>query len=278
MHDHPQPFTDPEDIKLEKRFKDLESNCSDKQEIEQGLPSLDDLESLKASVGKMHDHPQPFTDPEDIKIEKRFKDLESNSSTENYIRDSDSEQLKQLQSFQESIKKKNEFYSAMDNKQLPGACNDSAVVESTNLAGLESINNPDLDTNISIEVLDKFYNILHDLLLNHAGHLSTGQFKILFTIFFGTFIVTMCKKNIHVTQDSSEQSKSQKESSRSRDAINTIASGNSILSQSYIDSVKNISVNMNTNNIDIIHKHPHLTRNHPPNFPALEGEALFSNA
>ena len=36
-----------------------------KQDMSQGIPSADDLESFKASVDEtrvMHDHPQPFTD------------------------------------------------------------------------------------------------------------------------------------------------------------------------------------------------------------------------
>ena len=131
----------------------------------------------------------------------------------------------------------------MNNQQLPTACNDSAVVEnSTSMTGLQSIKNTELDASNCIDISDKFYDILKDLLLNYGPLLSDHQFKTFATLLVGTFIVNVCKKNIHESQDSSQQSKSDKESSTLRDAINTITRGTSIISQSY--SVKNISVNM----------------------------------
>lgn len=51
------------------------------------------------------------------------------------------------------------------------------------------------DTDVSLDTLDKIFNIINDLLVNHMTNLSQPQIKFFFAVLVGTLVVKMNKTN-----------------------------------------------------------------------------------
>ena len=272
-----QPFTEAEDTELEKRFQNLESP----NDISSNIPSKEGLDSFEKTLrenSETHQTEQPFTDFEDLNLEKRLKDLESAKDIssgipnkeeleplENFVREN-SEVHQTEQPFtepgdlylQEKLKNLEPAQNICSNKPEKDI-NESAVIEDiVNQLPSGCVNSGGLDSsafndNIIYDLYNLVINCAEDLLINNVGSLSLAQSKFFTAVFLGA-IITKYFRGTKVSEDQSNN-----ESSRDHNAANRIVSGSGTgtgqLSQDYIDSVKDITVNMNR--IDLIN-HPQL--------------------
>ena len=247
--------------------------------ITDNIPSADDLALFKQELMQTSEESSDkdlTTTLEDLDLERRFKNLSRDSeytSIEDNI-----PSIEELETLEKSVKTSSEsnsdstWVSACSETEVSGedflSVTEASAEEVTSVEpSLEAVKTAypveTGDTDVSIDTLDKIFDTIYNLLINHMSHLSETQIKIFFAVLVGTWVVKINKIN----NTSAKSNQSAKNYQSSKNVMTNLLNPRFFNTDITVYMYRSVGLN-----------HPHLTPDQPGQASVLNGRVQYWSA